>query len=216
MQLRSPELLKSLSVVFINRTAETYPLCPGNSLHGVLLAVFQSYKLTMSKAIHSLSMEVLTIKPTNTGDWDYGYELDFMPMDSRVLLVIPTPPPRVFHCKTNSHWVLYHYGAEPEFYVEPALLPPTPPQIGSASSSASSSSSLLKVQQEELGLLEGHVISLVALSKREPHLALLISQASCWPCQKRRRLGHHPAHRREERGGQQTTLQGDPDTTLVH
>ncbi|KAH3765565.1 hypothetical protein Pelo_2561 [Pelomyxa schiedti] len=97
------------------------------------------------------------------------------PGDSRVLLVIPTPPPREFHCRTNSHWVLYHYGAEPEFYVEPALLPPTPPQIGSASSSASSSSSLLKVQQEELGLLEGHVISLVTLSKREPHLALLVS-----------------------------------------
>ncbi|KAH3723055.1 hypothetical protein Pelo_18241 [Pelomyxa schiedti] len=93
------------------------------------------------------------------------------PGDSRVLLVIPTPPPRAFHCRTNSHWVLYHYGAEPKFYVEPALLPPTPPQIGSASSS----SSLLKIQQEELGLSEGHVISLVALSKREPHLALLIS-----------------------------------------
>ncbi|KAH3705970.1 hypothetical protein Pelo_19482 [Pelomyxa schiedti] len=70
------------------------------------------------------------------------------------------------------HWVLYHYGTGPEFYVEPALLPPTTPQIGSASFL----SSLLKIQQEELGLSEGHVISLVALSKREPHLALLVSR----------------------------------------
>ncbi|KAH3742815.1 hypothetical protein Pelo_15800 [Pelomyxa schiedti] len=65
-------------------------------------------------------------------------------------------------------------GSQSQFYIEPALLPPTPPQIGSSSSA--SSSSLLKVQQEELGLLEGHVMSLVTLSKREPHLALLVSR----------------------------------------
>ncbi|KAH3756141.1 hypothetical protein Pelo_12064 [Pelomyxa schiedti] len=93
--------------------------------------------------------------------------------DSRVLLECSKPPPRVFHCRTNSHWHLYYCGGEPEFYIEPALLP-TPPQIGS--SSLSSSSSLLKVQQEDLGLLEGHVISLVALSNREQNVALLVSR----------------------------------------
>ncbi|KAH3722803.1 hypothetical protein Pelo_18491 [Pelomyxa schiedti] len=92
--------------------------------------------------------------------------------DSRVLLECSKPPPRVFHCRTNSHWIPYYCRGEPEFYIEPALLPT--PRIGSASSS--SSSSLLKVQQEDLGLLEGHVISLVTMSKREPHVALLVSR----------------------------------------
>ncbi|KAH3765723.1 hypothetical protein Pelo_2400 [Pelomyxa schiedti] len=89
------------------------------------------------------------------------------PEDWRVLLEHRDPPPGVFHCRTNSHWLLYYCGGEPEFYIEPALLPP--PQIGGSPSSP------LKVQQEDLGLLEGHVISFVTLSKREPHVALLIS-----------------------------------------